>query len=104
MGWFEGSRDSAVYQFSSGEVMLESTHDKGGHFAAWERPDAIAKDPRPDSEKIDDIFLWAFSRKPTPQQKESALAHLTKHTMNKKLAYENIIWALLNTKEFMFNQ
>lgn len=44
MGWFEGSRDSAVYQFSSGEVMPESTHDKGGHFAAWERPDAIAKD------------------------------------------------------------
>jgi hypothetical protein len=24
--------------------VLESTHDKGGHFAAWERPDAIAKD------------------------------------------------------------
>ncbi|KAF2993607.1 hypothetical protein E8E13_001566 [Curvularia kusanoi] len=29
-----------------GPVVLESTHDKGGHFAAWERPDAIVKDLR----------------------------------------------------------
>ena len=27
-----------------GEVVLQSEHDKGGHFAAWEVPEAIAKD------------------------------------------------------------
>lgn len=27
-----------------GPVVLESFHDKGGHFAAWERPDVIAGD------------------------------------------------------------
>lgn len=27
-----------------GPVMYESEYDVGGHFAAWERPDAIAKD------------------------------------------------------------
>lgn len=29
-----------------GEVVLNSVYDKGGHFAAWERPDAIVKDLR----------------------------------------------------------
>ncbi len=33
-----------------------------------------------------------------------ALAHIAKHAGNKKIAYENILWALLNTKEFVFNK
>lgn len=93
----EANLAQALHLLNSDEIQNKLARPNG-------RADAIAKDPRPDAEKIDDIFLWAFSRKPTPQQKESALGHLTKHTMNKKLAYENIIWALLNTKEFMFNQ
>ena len=32
------------------------------------------------------------------------LAHINKHAKDKKIAYENILWALLNTKEFQFNQ
>jgi hypothetical protein len=28
----------------TGPVVLESNNDKGGHFAAWERPDAIVRD------------------------------------------------------------
>ena len=30
------------------------------------------------------------------------LAHLVKHAAAKKQAYENILWALVNTKEFLF--
>ena len=37
-------------------------------------------------------------------QLNAALAHLAKNAQNKKVAYENILWALLNTKEFVFNQ
>ncbi len=35
---------------------------------------------------------------------KAALTHIQKHKAQKKVAYENIIWALLNTKEFVFNQ
>jgi len=31
-----------------------------------------------------------------------ALAHIEKHE-NKQQAYEDVLWALLNTKEFLFN-
>ena len=33
-----------------------------------------------------------------------ALANVAKNAANKKAAYENILWALLNTKEFVFNK
>ena len=68
------------------------------------RADLLAKDPRPDAEKVEELFLWAFARKPTPSSCSVALAHIDQHAKNKKLAYENILWALINTKEFVFNQ
>ncbi len=73
------------------------------------RADALAKDGRPDEEKVTELFLWAFSRKPTQEDMAAALGHLKKmeekHGANgKKVGYENIVWALLNTKEFAFNQ
>jgi hypothetical protein len=53
---------------------------------------------------VDELFLWAFSRRPTEEQRIRALEHLAKNATNKKAAYENILWALLNTKEFVFNK
>lgn len=29
-----------------GNVVFEKEHDKGGHFAAWEKPEALAEDLR----------------------------------------------------------
>jgi hypothetical protein len=68
------------------------------------RADLMAKDPRPDAQKVEELFLWAFAHKPTPSQLALAVAHIGRQGQNKKVAYENIIWALLNTKEFVFNQ
>ena len=84
--------------------LLNSDEIQGKVSRAGGRADSLAKDPRPDSDKVDELFLWAFARKPTSAQRELALSHVAKHTANKKFAYENILWALLNTKEFVFNQ
>ena len=56
------------------------------------------------AEKVDELFVWAVGHKADDAQRELALAHINKHAANKKLAYENILWALLNTKEFKFNE
>ena len=86
--------------------LLNSDEIQGKLSRANGRADQFAKDPRPDAEKVDELFLWAFAHKPTGEQRELALAHIAKHAAanNKKIAYENILWALLNTKEFVFNQ
>src|SRR5262249_27636496 len=68
------------------------------------RAELLAKDARPDAEKVDELFLWAFARPPSAEHRQVALDHINQHAQNKKLAYENILWALINTKEFVFNQ
>ena len=57
-----------------------------------------------DADKVKELFLWAFAHPPTAEQLQAAQGHLGKNAQNKKLAYENILWALLNTKEFVFNE
>jgi hypothetical protein len=93
----EANLAQALHLLNSDEVQGKLARPGG-------RADALAKDPRPDAEKVEELFLWAFARKPTPQDLQTALAHINQHAQNKKLAYENILWALINTKEFVFNQ
>ena len=62
------------------------------------------EDKRSDTEKVTEIFLWAFGRKPSVKDLAVALDHIAKNEKTKRTAYENILWALLNTKEFQFNQ
>jgi len=35
-----------LWNQSLGPIIFESEHEAGGHFAAWERPDAIITDLR----------------------------------------------------------
>ena len=58
------------------------------------RADRLAKDSRPDAEKVTELFLLATAAKPTKEKLDLALEHIAKHAKNKKTAYENIIWVL----------
>ncbi len=93
----EANLAQALHLLNSDEIQGKLSRSGG-------RAEAMAKDVRPDAEKVDELFLWALARKPTPEQRDLALAHIGKNAMNKKAAYENILWALLNTKEFVFNK
>ncbi|MEZ5943568.1 MAG: DUF1549 and DUF1553 domain-containing protein [Planctomycetaceae bacterium] len=58
---------------------------------------------RPHEEKVKELYRWVYSRDPDSQELQVALAHIEKHQDNLKIAYEDILWALVNTKEFLFN-
>jgi hypothetical protein len=89
----------ALHLLNSDEIQQKLSRAGG-------RADTLAnpKDTRPDAEKVKELFMWAFGREPTSDDLSAALAHLEKHKANKKVAYENILWALINTKEFVFVQ
>ena len=95
----EANLAQALHMLNSDEVQQKIGRPGG-------RADVLAgtKDTRTDAQKVEELFLWAFARKPTPEQLDAAVQHIGKNAQNKKVAYENIIWALLNTKEFVFNQ
>jgi DNA helicase HerA-like ATPase len=65
-------------------------------------------------DKITELYLVAFSRHPRPDEMEKALAYLAEPVRNaagdvidQKAAtqqnLQDLIWALINTKEFLFN-
>jgi hypothetical protein len=62
----------------------------------------LMADKRSDAEKISDLYLIALSRRPTAQETETLLAYIKKKG-DAQAAYEDILWAILNTKEFLFN-
>ncbi len=64
----------------------------------------LAKDPRPDPEKVRELFVALTADEPTPAQLAAALAHVVKHKADPKVAYENLLWALLNSKAFLFTR
>jgi hypothetical protein len=62
----------------------------------------LMADKRSDREKIEDLYLIALSRRPTRDEAETLLVHIQKKA-DARAAYEDILWALVNTKEFLFN-
>ena len=69
------------------------------------RADMLAADKNlTDAQKVTELFLWALGRPPSAEHLSTALAHIEQHSAAKKVAYENLLWALINTKEFVFNQ
>ncbi len=93
----EANLAQALHLLNSDEVQNKLSRAGG-------RAELIAADKRPDAEKVDELFLWAFARKPSDGQRDIAIEHISKNAMNKKAAYENILWALINSKEFTFNK
>ena len=69
---------------------------------------------RVNEDKITELYKLAFSRNPKDDEMKTAIGYIKKKTeqiendANKKedsikMAYEDLVWALLNTKEFLFN-
>ena len=79
-------------------VNSEEIQTKLGRAGA--RADLLAKDPRSDKEKVSELFLWALGHEPDEAKMKLALSHIEKADKNKKQAYENILWALINIREF----
>jgi hypothetical protein len=93
----EANLAQALHLLNSEEIQGKVSRQGG-------RVDAMVKDPRPDAEKVEELFLWTVGHKPSDKQMSLALEHVQANEKNKKGAYENILWALINTKEFVFNR
>jgi hypothetical protein len=102
----ESSLAQSLHLLNSPDIQAKLASDKG-------RAAQLATDEkRSDEAKIVELYQWVASRAPTPQQVEIGLAHVAKRAQDKsgadlvtakRQAYEDILWALINTKEFLFN-
>ncbi|MEM7234658.1 MAG: DUF1553 domain-containing protein, partial [Planctomycetota bacterium] len=62
---------------------------------------AKAKDQELEA-RIRELYLRVYARLPDKDEMGVAKGHIEKHK-NSKEAFEDVIWALLNSKEFLFN-
>ena len=103
----EASLAQALHLLNAKDIQEKLAADSG---AAAQ----LAADPRPDEEKLRDLHLLAYSREPDASELALAKAHLEKPRLaadgkpltpaqSKRQGYEDILWAMLNTKEFLFN-
>ncbi|HTG43609.1 MAG TPA: hypothetical protein VK633_03655, partial [Verrucomicrobiae bacterium] len=65
-------------------------------------------DQRSAESKVNELYLMTYSREAQPPELEAALKYLnspekSKDAKAQRAAYEDLIWALVNTKEFLFN-
>jgi len=58
---------------------------------------------RPDDDKVAEVYLRAFSRRPAPGELQLISQHLAA-AQNKQQAWEDVLWAIFNAKEFQFNR
>ncbi|MBA4190340.1 MAG: S-layer protein [Planctomycetaceae bacterium] len=78
------------------------------------RAERLAVDTRPAGERVKELYRVAFAREPRPDELKAALDYLTEPRVNAagqkldapRAARENfrdLIWAIMTTKEFLFN-
>jgi hypothetical protein len=88
-----------LHLMNSGEVIGKVSSPTG-------RAATLATDTtlRP-AQKVRQIILLVYSRAPKPRELELALRHLSraKNPIEEKAILEDLLWALINTKEFMYN-
>ena len=67
------------------------------------RAERLAKEDKPAEAKIRELYLAAFSREPRPPELKTALDYLNEPGNATNANWQDLIWALINTKEFLFN-
>ncbi|MGC1272995.1 MAG: DUF1549 domain-containing protein [Planctomycetaceae bacterium] len=92
----EANLAQSLHLLNSSEVQGKIASDTG-------RAAQLAADPRPHEVKVSELYLWVYGRLPTPDELRVAVAHITGKAEGPRPAYEDVVWALVNTKEFLFN-
>jgi hypothetical protein len=92
----EANLAQSLHLLNSSDVQNKLTNGQGR--AAQLSADKNLTHPQ----KIEQIYLQAFARLPDAVELGAATAYIEK-TKNDKQAYEDILWAIINTKEFLFN-
>jgi hypothetical protein len=66
-------------------------------------PAKLATAKKSPAEIVDELYLRAYCRVPTANEKATALKRFEKANVTVRQAAEDLLWSLLNTPEFVFN-
>src|SRR5690606_12535718 len=83
--------------------LLNSKEVQGKLSADIGRPAIMAGATQSPVELLHSLYLTALSRRPTPQELDTAIKYVEARADRPREAYEDLVWAIINSKEFLFN-
>jgi hypothetical protein len=92
----EATLAQSLHLLNSKEVQSKLRDDAG-------RAAAMAASSDPPEVLVRDLYLAALSRPPEPVELAAALDYLAAHAGARREAFEDLVWAVINSKEFLFN-
>jgi hypothetical protein len=87
---------SQALHLINGPALAAKIADGNGRLAG------LLKADTPPAAVIDELYVAAYSRKPTEAEKAALLKTVSEST-DQRQALEDLFWAVLNSKEFVFN-
>lgn len=92
----EATLAQSLHLLNSKEIQTKLTNDTG-------RAASLTVSSQPLDELITEIYLTALSRSPTDSELKTALDYIAARPEKRREAFEDFIWAIVNSKEFLFN-
>jgi hypothetical protein len=85
------------------ELYLLNSEQLAGKLSSSPSINRLLKANVKDPELVDEIYLMTLSRFPSADEKQKLVAYLTKNSTARPTAVQDVVWAVFNTKEFLFN-
>ncbi len=96
----ERTTDTTVVQalhLMNSPALYRKVTAEAGHCAA------LAASKKSPTEIVDELYLLAYSRMPTDAERTASVKRYDRKGATRKSATEDLMWALINTPEFVFN-
>ena len=91
----DASLAQSLHLLNSKDILGKVSSDSG-------RAAKMVEDKRPMEQRIQELYLIAFSRQPDAEEMQIASKYIQSKE-NPREGFEDVVWALINTKEFLFN-
>ncbi|MEZ6133426.1 MAG: DUF1549 and DUF1553 domain-containing protein [Pirellulaceae bacterium] len=92
----EATLAQSLHLLNSQEVQTRLSADSS-------RPAAMAASSQELAELIDQLYWSALSRPPKDDELKTAIEYISKRADRRREAFEDLVWAMINSKEFLFN-
>jgi hypothetical protein len=93
----EPSIAQALHLINSPEIMTKVRHREGS-------ARRLADSEKPPGEVVDDLYLGTLSRFPTEKERAAMLDAFSDQSEGRRAAVEDVLWTLLNSKQFLYNR
>ena len=90
----DGSNMLQALHFINGPSILSRVTSPRGRVAL------LLREKLSDEQLVEELFLWTLARSPGEEERRVSLAHLKAYGEKRKEAAEDLMWALLNSKDF----